>query len=199
MPSRSHVSLDSGNARRTTRAAESGASIGRGWVGSMESSAEVDDQLRQFMTDLEGTGWSARTSQHSTAAPVCLRIERPSPTPGVMVPHDEDPGAQTLFWQLPVQHCAELVQPWLTGWQAHFFLPRGWSRSSAGSTSGTTHRPSLVPHRLPCRRQASSLAVLAGASMVTPAAAKIDAASALPTIVRRDPDPVSRRMMLSKT
>ena len=52
----------------------------------MESPADVEDQLRQFIADLEGTGWSANTSQSSASAPVCLRIERPSPTPGVMIP-----------------------------------------------------------------------------------------------------------------
>jgi hypothetical protein len=52
----------------------------------MESPADVDDQLRQFIADLEGTEWSASTSRSSAAAPVCLRIERPSPTPGVMIP-----------------------------------------------------------------------------------------------------------------
>jgi hypothetical protein len=52
----------------------------------MESPADIDDQLRQFIAALEGTGWSASMSQHSTAAPICLRIERLSPTPGVTTP-----------------------------------------------------------------------------------------------------------------
>jgi len=52
----------------------------------MEQSPDVEDQLRRFLVDLEGTGWSASTSQHSASAPFCLRIERPSPTPGVMIP-----------------------------------------------------------------------------------------------------------------
>ncbi len=52
----------------------------------MESPADIEDQLRQFIADLEGTGWSASMSQHSAAAPICLRIERPSPTPGVAIP-----------------------------------------------------------------------------------------------------------------
>jgi hypothetical protein len=37
--------------------------------------------------------------------------------------HEAEPGWQTLFWQLPVQHWAELVHPSLTGRQAHLLLP----------------------------------------------------------------------------
>jgi hypothetical protein len=37
--------------------------------------------------------------------------------------HDDEPGTQTLFSQLPVQHWAELLQPWFTGRQAHLRLP----------------------------------------------------------------------------
>jgi hypothetical protein len=52
----------------------------------MEPSPDVDDQLRQFITELEGTGWRASVLQSSASAPMCLRIERPSPTPGVAIP-----------------------------------------------------------------------------------------------------------------
>jgi len=36
-----------------------------------------------------------------------------------------DPVTQTSFWQLPVQHWAELVHAPLRGRQAHFLLPLG--------------------------------------------------------------------------
>jgi hypothetical protein len=52
----------------------------------MEPSADEDAQVSQFFADLEGTEWSASVSEQAATSVICLHIERPSPTSGVMVP-----------------------------------------------------------------------------------------------------------------
>ena len=48
----------------------------------MENDPESVAQRNQLVTELERTEWRASVAPNATADIVCLRIERPSPTPG---------------------------------------------------------------------------------------------------------------------
>ena len=48
----------------------------------MENDPVIADHLNRLVAELEGTEWRVSITPHSVADVVCLRIERPSPTPG---------------------------------------------------------------------------------------------------------------------
>jgi hypothetical protein len=48
----------------------------------MDNDPDNEAQLNQLIAELAGTEWRASVASNATADIFCLRIERPSPTPG---------------------------------------------------------------------------------------------------------------------
>jgi hypothetical protein len=48
----------------------------------MENEVDITDHLKQLIAELDGTEWHASIPPYPRPDCVCLRIERPSPTPG---------------------------------------------------------------------------------------------------------------------
>jgi hypothetical protein len=48
----------------------------------MENDPGNEADMNQLLAELEGTEWRASVTSGATSDIVCLRIERPSPTPG---------------------------------------------------------------------------------------------------------------------